>query len=294
MGSIESVDMVSQDGRGSVRARIAVRLALAALVATVVAGLVPAVGLAQTGGPAWSLLVAGPDRIAPGTTFEYRLSPRNVGGADTDGTGAIDVTLPAGITGVSVVSGLSAITGLPPVSWTCADPTGASTVHCDTSFVVSAGQQALEELRLTVAVDPGASGASSTSFQMSGGGAASTASVSHAVNVNPIPDFKIKAFDGLVSDASGEAYTQAAGHPASAAVSFQLNRGMDRGYALADGGDLRGARVDLPAGLTGNPAAVPRCAKHLRIPTTSKRGTRGSTRMSSVRSTRSSGSWTSP
>ncbi len=79
--------------------------------------------------------------------------------------------------------------------------------------------------------------------------------------------FGIAGFDGAVSDSSGNAYTQAGGHPNSAAVTLQLNRATDDdGFVVADGGDLHDTRVELPPGLVGNPTAMPRCPKHLDMP----------------------------
>ncbi len=78
--------------------------------------------------------------------------------------------------------------------------------------------------------------------------------------------FGVAAFDGAVSDEAGGAYTQAGGDPATASVTFQLNRTVDDGLVEPDGGGLRDARVVLPPGLVGNPTAVPACSSALRIP----------------------------
>ena len=78
--------------------------------------------------------------------------------------------------------------------------------------------------------------------------------------------FGVSAFDGAVSDSAGDAYTRAGGHPDSASTTFELNRTLLDGYAVPEGGDLRTARVDLPAGFTGNPTAMPACDKGLMIP----------------------------
>ena len=78
--------------------------------------------------------------------------------------------------------------------------------------------------------------------------------------------FGIAALDGAVSDESGGAYTQAGGHPDSASVTFALNRAMHDAYVVPDGGNLRDARVDLPAGFVGDPTTMPQCSKSLRIP----------------------------
>ncbi len=84
--------------------------------------------------------------------------------------------------------------------------------------------------------------------------------------------FGIAAFDGAASDGAGGAYTQAAGHPESASLTFQLNRTTEAGEIEAESGDLRNVRVDLPPGLIGNPTAMPKCPKASKIPTNTQAG----------------------
>ncbi len=217
----------------------------------------------------------GVDRAAPGSEFTYRIAPRNVGDAPSDGTGVLDVALPSGMTGVAVTSFVNGIALPAPVTWSCTDPAGATSIQClQTGFLspppgppVAPGDRVLEELVLRVAVAPGASGRLASTFEMSGGGAAAAATTTSDFLASATPDFELKAFDGETSDESGTAYTQAGGHPASASVTFELNRSMTPdGFRIADGGDLRDARVDLPPGIIGNPTAVPACPAHLRIP----------------------------
>ena len=238
-------------------------------VVTLAAALGPVApaGHAQAPGPAWSLYVDGVDRAAPGSEFTYRIAPRNVGDVANDPTGVLNATLPTGVTGVSIASQLP----LPSlISWICTDPAGASSVQCTQTGPLAAaepGRRPLEELVLRVAVDPGASGPLTSTFEMSGGGVAEPDGETSTFLASATPDFELKGFDGEVSDETGAAYTQAAGHPASASVTFELNRSMTRdGFRIADGGDLRDAQVDLPPGIIGNPTAVPACPANLKIP----------------------------
>jgi hypothetical protein len=78
--------------------------------------------------------------------------------------------------------------------------------------------------------------------------------------------FGITTWDGIVADDVGGAYSKAGGHPTSASATFQLNRTLDGGLIVPEGGDLRNARADLPPGFIGNPTAVPRCPKTLQVP----------------------------
>jgi hypothetical protein len=246
-----------------------IRLAL--LVLTGVVGLAwTSVGEAQAAGPMWGLSAAAPTRVAPGLAFTYRLTAYNLGDADTDGTGALDITLPAGVTGASIEGNF--VSGVPPFTWTCSDPSGASTIHCDTVSAVTAGQPAVESLLLKVTVDSATSGMKATDFHLSGGGAASALARTDSVDVSTTPEFGIAAVDGSVSDTDGAAYTKAGGHPAAAAVTFSLRRAVDGIQVEPDGGDLRNARVSLPPGLIGNPVAVPSCSKTLTIPSNAQAG----------------------
>ncbi len=126
---------------------------------------------------------------------------------------------------------------------------------------------------IVAAVDPGASGALTTTVELSGGGAAEPASTQSLIRASAVPDFGVATFDGALSDPTGAAYTQAAGHPDSASVTLQLNKVLGpHGMTVADGGNLKDARVDLPAGLIGNPSAMPTCAKTLKIPSNKQAG----------------------
>lgn len=290
VGSIKRVGRLLRQTAGMAGFENRLRRVLGAAALTLV--LVPTMAVAHAqAAPAWSLHVAGVDRAAPGSSFTYRIAPRNIGDAATDGTGRVEVTLPEGLTGVSVESGL--VSGSAPLTWTCSDPTVSPTITCDTSFAVDPGRPAIESLALNVSVDPEAPGSLSTSFSVSGGGAATGASVSQTFSADPQSRFSLTGFDGAVSDASGGAYTQAGGHPDSASVSFSLSRVMKDGYARADGGDLREAQVDLPPGFIGNPEAVPACPSDLRIPSHKQALEGASTRTTTVRSAPSSGRRTS-
>lgn len=65
---------------------------------------------------------------------------------------------------------------------------------------------------------------------------------------------------------SGEAYTQAAGHPPWGITTFELNSHSVApvGSAVAqepEGGALKRIRVDVPRGLAGDPEALPQCSR---------------------------------
>ncbi len=211
--------------------------------------------------PAWRVDVSAAKRVSPGGKHTYLVRIKNIGDAVSDGTGGLDVSLPPGVTGVSAKNPL----GLAPFddlfTWSCGDPMGASSMHCDLGVGVSPGVTHFESILLTVSVGSGVSGILSSSFAMSGGGAQGTTTVPRQVLVSDVPDFGVNAFDGSVSNATGGAFTQAGGHPyeASTTVEFNTVAGV-LGNTVADGGALKDAIVDLPAGFVGNPAALPACS----------------------------------
>ena len=127
-------------------------------------------------------------------------------------------------------------------------------------FAVGPGATHFEPVLLTAAAGPNMSGAVSGSFSMSGGGAQGAATALRQVLVSDVPDFGVSAFDGAVGDAAGGAFTQAGGHPyeASTTIEFNTVAGV-LGNTVADGGAVKDAVVDLPAGFVGNPAAAPAC-----------------------------------
>jgi hypothetical protein len=86
--------------------------------------------------------------------------------------------------------------------------------------------------------------------------------VAGAIGASPASaEFGITTFDGAVSaEPEGPAFTQAGDHPFDAETTFEINSFDDgEGHKLPEGGGIRNARVELPAGLIGNPSAVTTC-----------------------------------
>ena len=75
-----------------------------------------------------------------------------------------------------------------------------------------------------------------------------------------VEEFGVTTFTTAVTNAAGETYTQAGGHPYEASTTIHFNLAPIGGgsYGTPDGG-LKDAFVDLPAGFVGNPQAVPQC-----------------------------------
>jgi hypothetical protein len=79
-------------------------------------------------------------------------------------------------------------------------------------------------------------------------------SVAHAA-------FGIETFDGSVTDQAGNAYTQAGGHPFDLTTTIEVKGTTSiEGEPLPDG-SIKDIDVAAPAGLVGNPQAVPKCTE---------------------------------
>lgn len=220
----------------------------------------PCSATAAAASPAWRIDALSNTTAAPGGTLDYLVQVTNVGHADSDG-GQIDLvaTLPAGVTAVSTAN-VSA-----GASFSCTGQggsvVGASVVTCAETDVVPA--HGFHTLRLTVAVDPSAAESVSSSFQVSGGGAASASTVDPTTITDTPPGFGIDAFDGQVTaDPAGVAFTQAAGHPFAASMAIDLNTvtNPDPPFGpLWPVEPVEDVLVDLPAGFIANPIDTVRC-----------------------------------
>ncbi len=72
--------------------------------------------------------------------------------------------------------------------------------------------------------------------------------------------FGIKSFDGLTLNRDGSVATQAGLHPYEMQASLYMNTVTNQsGDPLAPDGNFKDIQVDAPAGLTGDPSAVPTC-----------------------------------
>jgi len=237
------------------RHRLPASLGLALLLALV--AVVPAAAA-----PAWRLDVLSNTTAAPGGTHTFVVQITNVGDA-TMSLATDPVTLSAAFPG-----GLSAL-GEPLVGageprWDCPGfAAGASSLSCQ----LAVGTIAPSEFRtfsLEAAVDAGAAGVLTSSFEIAGG----APEIASATRVDPTrisatpPGFGVDAFDGEVVDGDGEPYTQAGGHPDAASVSIDFNTVTNpaplKGL-LWPVEPVKNVLADLPPGLVGDPTGAERC-----------------------------------
>jgi hypothetical protein len=94
-------------------------------------------------------------------------------------------------------------------------------------------------------------------------GVAALVAIASAISAaSAMADFGIQSFDGSVSNQDGTPDTQAGSHPFAASTGFTLNNHFDptEGRTFTDG-NVKDIQVDVPAGLVGDPTAVPQCTE---------------------------------
>ena len=196
---------------------------------------------------------------APGQDVSLLGQVTNVGTQAASGPASILITLPRGITGVSMSVG---------GGFSCTDVDGsspvlnASIIRCDTSGL-GISRHGFSLINGRVHIDPAATGTLTTVMSLSGGGSASDATTVVPVRATAtLPAFGIAAFDAQVSEASGDPYTQAAGHPYAASASIDFNTSTNPRLIAGDLYPVEAAKdifVDLPPGFVGSPATVEQC-----------------------------------
>ncbi len=238
------------------------------LLGALLAGALLALAGASTANAAsaWRIVSKANTNVAPGASHTYLVSMQNVGDADVSGTVRLDVTLPPGVTGVSVSSvDLTVV-------WSCPGMVGASSFSCTTTplplstFPPPSIVPIVQRLLVTANVDGSASGVLTAVFVISGGGAARGAGTVDPTSVSPAPAaFGVDAFDGSSdADALGTPATQAGDHPYAVKTAFDFTTYSSP--AIDPPNDLnwpveppKDTLVDAPPGLVGNPTAASEC-----------------------------------
>jgi hypothetical protein len=182
------------------------------------------------------------------------VTAENRGDTGTSGTVTIMDRLPSGLQPVAI-SGIAGGTGpfnYGPVNCVLA------TLTCTVSKELPPFEEI--EVRVSVAVKPGAKTGEQNSASVSGGGAAGTITVSRPIQVGTEKGFGIEDYQLIPENAGGSIDTQAGSHPFQLTNVFTLNsqtpdqKGYPRSAGLAK--DLSG---ELPPGLVGNPTPFAQC-----------------------------------
>lgn len=233
----------------------------------------PAPSLAA-GAPHWSIVAEStPTNFNEGDQSDaYVLIVRNDGSAPSRAGVPLRITetSPAGVTPLSAAAHGEAADGLgePGYEPLCAVDTETATASCayggEGQAPVLPG--AVIEMTVTVSVAPGLEALGGAMGTVEGGGAAS-ASASETTMLSPSPaPFGLSLFDLDSVGEGGEADTQAGSHPFELTTTLAFTvagrevRGKKPPIPLA-GAAPKDLRASLPAGVVGNPTAVPRCSQ---------------------------------
>jgi hypothetical protein len=236
-------------------------LALAIVVLATSAGSAPS----ALAGPVLHMVAMGAATAVPGdTAFPYMLSIVNVGDATTSGPITLTIRLAPGMTGVQLVGSPPPPLGFPFTLWNCPSVAGETAITCTLGFPLAPvfHSPVITTPVLIVSIDPGASGPLESTFEVSGGDSPpATAGEVTQVTRAP-PEFGVDAFDGQVSNAAGEGFTQAGGHPAAASVSIDFNTMTHPNPLIGPLWPIEQPKdvfVDLPPGFVGDPTVTTRC-----------------------------------
>src|SRR4051794_28828388 len=221
--------------------------------------LLPASSLAEVG-PKWRLESLANTTVDPGSDLSFAVGFRNAGDAALEGPYTLVATLPDGMTATTAV-----VVHAQQSTYDCTDGggnpvTGSQIVRCENETL---NPKRTDVPALAVAVAPDAAGTLTAGFEVSGGGADSV-SIVGPTRIAPPPPFGIDAFDLAVKDPSGAVSTQAAAHPALLSTTIDFNTVHNPETVIK--GDFwpveppKDIYVDLPPGLLGSTADIPRCS----------------------------------
>ncbi len=244
-------------------------LAVALTFAAASALLSPCLASATTPAAHWTILsTAGPTYFKPGDVGDYfEVLAVNDGGAGTSGSAiSLTDTLPTGVT-ATAIGGLTYTAEYPNSreSMTCS----TATVSCSVATIVRPGE--VVRVKIIVSVSPAASGSLTNNVTITGG----DTEPGHATSSTPVSSEPVPLGASLVSHIASEdgaINTQAAGsHPYGFTSILSFNVGAVNTFEECQPQQLHGCpelnfdpkdlSVALPAGLVGNPLAVPRCSQ---------------------------------
>jgi hypothetical protein len=232
------------------------------LVAVCGMGVLAAGALADSPAPGWEVTGRfGPTVLQPGGYGLLHVYVFNSGAENVLGSPPVlRDELPAGL---EAVSELPAGPEAEAQSET-GGCSGAQIVTCELGGIEPLGEPDVVEI--PVRVLPGARSGEAGLVDLvsvSGGGALGEARSEVPVSIDSgFAPLGFSAFDGWLSNADGTTDTQAGSHPYSLTIAFSANsRGAGSGKELPTVGEAHALNVNLPAGMIGEPSAVPECTR---------------------------------
>jgi len=248
---------------------------------------------APTEGTGWEAYSQSyPTNLKPGGSGEIQVDIFNTGATPDTGSITITDTLPAGLEatkaggmpsdGTNILNSEEEVgstlyknaSGVAGARWVC---NGRTVVSCTSNpeflpslpFLPGAGDHplAVERIGIAVTVSAGVSEseAHANDVTVTGGDAASVASVSDPLTVaKSEPGFGFPGWDVWFTNADGTLDTQAGSHPYEATFVNGFNElaNQDAATGTSDaGGEPRDLEAVLPRGFFGDPAVGPRCTR---------------------------------
>jgi hypothetical protein len=244
--------------------------AIAAASGALAFGFVPAAEAAPV--TTWNVqLVPEPTHFSPsdpitceGKEFcdRYQLLVTNIGDAASSGTITVTDTLPAGITTAAAPrTGRNS----EEVPWTCTNGAGNTTVTCTFPAPIPAGGYAPFIDIAVSAPTPAMVGPLLNEVSVSGGGALGAATARSETEISSSPlEFGVTAFSFDAATATGEASTQAGGHPwtvtttLGAPLKFSPPGDNEQFTAI---NNLKTVSAELPDGFVGYAPTVEQCTQ---------------------------------
>ncbi len=265
------------------------RVALGALTVVVLLLVVAAASADAATAPTWYLETIAPTYFVPGKTADYTLIARNLGETPTEDATITD-TLPTGVVFKSVAFYYSSyeffnLNGLYPI---CPAPAGRQ-VTCSLpaaglTLPIGRGDALRMVIEVSIPSDAAEGPISNEATLIAGGSPTASSSSRNVIGAHPefgIAGFKTQTTETLETQLAANggpgsslfefenrpvSFTQAGGHPAALTTTLEFakevtNEGELNGDHFFTGpiADPKDAVVQLPAGLLGDPQAVPRC-----------------------------------
>ncbi len=210
--------------------------------------------LAESGTPWWNVVASVvPTNLPPGSTGKVVVTANNLGDGEAIGSSApITVTdeLPPGIVAIGITSQAGPLDSYGP------GECSLEKVSC--TFTQSIAPYTNVVLELAVRVEAGAKSGGINEAVVEGGGAARVLNRQPFTVGAEATRFGVEWFEMVPESVGGVVATQAGSHPFQLTTTLNLNETLGVGVAgtPALAKDLR---FYLPAGLIGNPNALPQC-----------------------------------
>jgi hypothetical protein len=202
---------------------------------------------------------------------ELYMTAENVGDADTTGPVTITDVVPSGLEAIGVAGTEPYREGdfenREPIPCALEEKAGVQVATCTLSAPLAPYDQV--EMRIDVVLKTGAHTGELNQFGVSGGGAPSIAPIERPITVSsaPVP-FGVENYEMGLEEEGGTPVTQAGAHPFQFTTTFDLNQLKDINPLKAapefrpevtPPALVKDLSFKLPAGLIGNPTAIPQC-----------------------------------